>query len=97
MTRAKNMTEGVTRGVLPRVAAALVLMAVLCPALEAKTETLTLHLVMHVPEKVEVVLPECDEDGLPRLETNSYNDGVSLEMYEWEHDDDYTVLCIEHI
>lgn len=97
MRRAKNVTEGVARGVLPRVATVLVLMATLCPALEAKTETLTLHLVMHVPEKVEVVLPECAEDGLPRLETNSYDDGISLEMYEWEHDEDYTVLCIEHI
>lgn len=80
-----------------RLRAILVLAAILaCCAfpLPAQTETLTLHLIMHVPEYANV---DISPVGEPELDTNSFNGCVSMETYEWEHDDGYTVVCIEHV
>lgn len=80
-----------------RLRAILVLAAILaCCAfpLPAQTETLTLHLIMHVPEYANV---DISPVGEPELDTNSFNGCVSMETYEWEHDGGYTVVCIEHV
>lgn len=63
----------------------------------AETETLTLRLVMHIPETYEVIT---SPTGGLMLETNCLDPDepeVRLETWQWEYNEEYTVLCIEHV
>lgn len=75
----------------------MLLLACIMSSVYADTETLTLRLVMHIPETYEVVT---SPTGDLMLETNCLDPAepeVKLETWQWEYDEEYTVLCIEHV
>ena len=77
---------------------ASILLAVSMPVLtagEKTTETVTLHLIAHVPEKTEVGI---GKDGAPFLQTTGSPEDLQLdEWMETYSGTDYQVVCVTHV
>lgn len=82
-------------GRMPRLLASVLLASLALAALPAEgkvTETATLHLVAHVPEKTEV---EVGRDGRARIETTGDAEDYRLEQWTDVYDGrEYKVVCV---